>query len=358
MQKYGVRMSTLSEGMKNQPHLRKHRIFYRFLRGLKLFGIVVITILILGFVYQMIATEVDRHNFPPPGILVDVDGHKMHILCIGNGSPTVILEAGGFSFSSEWNWVQQQLASSNRVCAYDRAGNGWSEPGPAPRTAQQIVGELHTLLTKANIPGPYVLVGHSFGGILNRVYAAQYPGEVLGIVLVDTAYNVLQFTSVADYEQWKRDNDLLNAPLWALIRVGAARFINANAFQGYGYNTESVAELVAFRSTNQSFDTYYSEGIAVAWQNQQSFANAHLGNLPLMVLWATTLPRKLTPAEEERLASLQKEVAGFSSNSETRYIQGSDHGSIIGTEQYAQQVTQGILDVIAAAQKAEGLAKP
>jgi pimeloyl-ACP methyl ester carboxylesterase len=350
-------MKTISKDMKKETRPRKHGFFAALKRVLKWFGVAIIAAVILGIVYQTIATESDRRSFAPPGNPIDVEGHKMHIYCMGSGSPTVVLEAGGYSFSAEWNWVQHQLASTQRVCAYDRAGNGWSEPGPAPRTALQIVGELHTLLAKANIPGPYVLAGHSFGGILNRVYASQYPGEVLGIVLVDTAYTTLQFTSAADYDQWKRDNDLLNAPLWALARVGVVRFLNASAFQGNGYNPQTVAELTAFRSTNQAFDTYYAEGIAVAWQDQQAFANAKINDLPLMVLWATILPRKLTPAEEDRLALLQKEVATYSSNSETRYIQGSDHGSILGTEAYAQQVTQGILDVISAAQTGGKLAQ-
>ncbi len=322
----------------------------------KWFGITLITLIVTGLIYQAAATEIDRRNFQAPGRMIAVNGRQMHIDCQGSGSPTVILEAGGYSFSAEWFWVQRQLAPVQRVCAYDRAGNGWSEPGPEPRSALQIVYELHTLLAAAGIPGPYVLAGHSFGGILNRVYASQYPGEVSGIVLVDTAYTVLQFKDAGDYEQWKRDNDLLNAPLWALARLGISRFINGNAFQVNGYPPEAVATLTALRSTDQAFDTYYAEGIAAAWQNQPEYAAARLGNLPLMVLWATVLPRQLSPSEETRLAELQSEVAAYSSNSETRYIEGSDHGSILGNEQYAQQVSQAILDVTAAAKSGERLA--
>jgi pimeloyl-ACP methyl ester carboxylesterase len=327
-------------------------------RGLKWSAIALLTLIFLGCVYQVLATEIDRRNFPSPGVLVDVDGHKMHIYCLGQGSPTVVLEAGGYSFSSEWYWVQQQLAPTHRVCTYDRAGYGWSEPGPSPRTALRIVAELHTLLAKANISGPYVLAGHSFGGILNSVYASQYPDEVQGIVLVDTAYaSAIKFADESEYKQWKRDNDLLNAPLWALTRTGLGRFLNASAFQGNGYSSQALAELVAFRSTNQAFDTYYAEGIAVAWDNQQSFATANAGKLPLMVLWATILPRKLTPPEEVRLASLRQSVSTLSSNSKTRYVEGADHGSIIGNEQFARQVTMAILDVINVAQTGKWLAQ-
>ena len=338
--------------------LRLRRSFSIFKRGSLWIGLGILALVVLGCAYQMIATEVDKRRFPPPGLLIDVDGHQMHIDCAGEGSPTVILEAGGFSFSSEWYWVQQELVSTQRVCAYDRAGNGWSEPALSPRSAQQIVDELHTLLEKANITGPYILVGHSFGGILNGVYAVQYPNEVKGIVLVDTAYaNALRFHDENDYLQWRHANDLLNAPIWVLTWTGVSHLINSGAFAGYGYPPQIAARLAAFRSTNQAFDAYYAEGIASTWENQQPFASIQLGDQPLIVLWATILPRQLTREEQARLVAFQKEVAAYSSNSETRYIQGADHGSILGNELYARQVTEAIRDVIQAAQNGGNLAQ-
>ncbi len=127
---------------------------------------------------------------PAPGQLIDVGGHKMHIRCVGpaNGTPTVILEAGGGAFSSDWARVQSFLPPDVRACAYDRAGSGWSEPGPAPRTMTQEVFELHLLLDAAGVRGPYVLVGQSIGGLLVRLYTAQYAREVVGVVLVDPTH--------------------------------------------------------------------------------------------------------------------------------------------------------------------------
>lgn len=121
----------------------------------------------------------------PPGVLIDVGGHKLHLHCVGptGRKPVVILEAGGGAYSSVWAPVQAVLASRVRTCAYDRAGLGWSEPGPTPRTMRQEVFELHDLLEAARIPGPYVLVGHSVGGILARLYTSQYGRDVAGIVL-------------------------------------------------------------------------------------------------------------------------------------------------------------------------------
>ena len=104
--------------------------------------------------YQDVATENDKRTYVAPGQLLDVDGHQMHILCTGEGSPTVILEAAGGHFSATWGLVQPQVAQNTRVCAYDRAGYGWSEPGPEPRDAGQIATELHTLLAEAGIKPP------------------------------------------------------------------------------------------------------------------------------------------------------------------------------------------------------------
>jgi pimeloyl-ACP methyl ester carboxylesterase len=126
--------------------------------------------------------------FPAPGRLVDVGGWQLHLNCIGQGNegqPTVILESGLGDFSVEWSLVQPRIASVARVCAYDRAGDGWSELGPYPRTLRQIVYELHTLLERANVRPPYVLVGHSYGGWLVQLYTSDYPPEVVGVVLVE-----------------------------------------------------------------------------------------------------------------------------------------------------------------------------
>src|SRR6266487_4781642 len=139
----------------------------------------------VGAIYQAIATARDRRAYPPPGQLIDVGGYKLHIFCMGQGSPTVILDHVGAGNSAQWALVQPEIAKTTRVCAYDRAGFGWSDPGPAPRDARQNVQELHMLLTNAQIAPPYVLVGHSFGGDVARLYADQYRDQVAGMVLVD-----------------------------------------------------------------------------------------------------------------------------------------------------------------------------
>src|SRR6516225_4806634 len=143
------------------------------------------TVIFLGALYQAAGTRRDRKRCPPPGRLVDLDHHRVHLLESGSGSPTIVLEAGLMSTVLSWSSLQRQLSESYRVVSYDRAGLGWSDLGPMPRTADRIVDELHRLLEQAGIPPPYVLVGHSFGGLTMPLFAARYPEEVAGMVLVD-----------------------------------------------------------------------------------------------------------------------------------------------------------------------------
>jgi pimeloyl-ACP methyl ester carboxylesterase len=124
----------------------------------------------------------------PPGALVDVDGHRMHLHCTGEGGRTVLLEAGLWDPSLTFWPLQDELATTSRVCSYDRSGHGWSEPGPQPRTGRQIVGELEALLEAAGESGPYVVAGHGSGGLLALLFAQARPQDVAGVVLIDPAH--------------------------------------------------------------------------------------------------------------------------------------------------------------------------
>lgn len=126
--------------------------------------------------------------YPPSGKLIDIGGYRLHLDCAGNKGPTVVLIAGSGDFSFDWGLVQPGISHFARVCSYDRAGFAWSDHGPTPRTMKQEAFELHKLLTAAHIKPPYVLVGHSLGGLIARVYAEHYPREVAGIVLVDATH--------------------------------------------------------------------------------------------------------------------------------------------------------------------------
>jgi pimeloyl-ACP methyl ester carboxylesterase len=138
-----------------------------------------------GTLYQKLGLRRDGQKYPPPGNLVDLGAHRLHVLEEGRGSPTILLEAGLMSTVLSWSEIQRALAQSYRVVSYDRAGLGWSDLGPMPRTAERMVDDLHALLERAAIPPPYVLVGHSFGGLTMPLFAARYPQETVGMVLVD-----------------------------------------------------------------------------------------------------------------------------------------------------------------------------
>jgi pimeloyl-ACP methyl ester carboxylesterase len=141
-----------------------------------------------GAVYQTVGTVCDRRRFPPPGRLVRVNNRLMHIHATGEGAPTVLFESGMGASCLSWTHVQPAVAEFSRAVSYDRAGHGWSDPAHGPRTAQQIAQELHALLNIAEVPGPYVLVGHSFGGYVTRAFARLYREEVVGMVLVDSIH--------------------------------------------------------------------------------------------------------------------------------------------------------------------------
>jgi Predicted hydrolases or acyltransferases (alpha/beta hydrolase superfamily) len=141
-------------------------------------------VFVLLIMFQRLATAGED----PPGMLADVGGYRLHIYCLGQGSPAVILDAGLGGSSQDWKRVQSGLAATTRVCIYDRAGYGWSDPGPLPRTSSRIASELRTLLTRAGIPPPYVLAGHSFGGYNMRLFSSFFPRETVGLVLVDSLH--------------------------------------------------------------------------------------------------------------------------------------------------------------------------
>jgi len=149
--------------------------------------LLIIGLSLTGYIYESVAEAADAKAYPSPGQMVDVGGHRLHINCTGTGSPTVVIEAGLGDWSTTWAaYVQPEVAKTTRVCTYDRAGMGWSETGPLPRDAAQNAKELHTLLQNANIPGPYIMVGHSLGGLIVRVFVHDYSSEVVGVVLIES----------------------------------------------------------------------------------------------------------------------------------------------------------------------------
>jgi pimeloyl-ACP methyl ester carboxylesterase len=150
-------------------------------------GLIVVTTL-TGATYQWLATRKDLAATPPPGRLVDIGGYRLHLWCTGDGAPAVLLDTGLGGSSADWGFVQPDVARFTRVCSYDRAGMGYSDPGPSPRTARRIASELDELLARGGIGGPVVLVGASIAGFDVRVFASDHPERAAGLVLVDASH--------------------------------------------------------------------------------------------------------------------------------------------------------------------------
>jgi pimeloyl-ACP methyl ester carboxylesterase len=151
-------------------------------------GAFLIVAALSGTTYQWLATRKELAATPPPGHLVDVGGYRLHLWCTGDGAPAVILDTGLGGSSADWGFVQPDVARFTRVCSYDRAGMGYSDPGPSPRTARRIASELDELLARSGIGGPVVLVGASIAGFDVRVFASDHPERAAGLVLVDASH--------------------------------------------------------------------------------------------------------------------------------------------------------------------------
>ena len=181
----------------------------------------------LGALYQAVGTRRDQKKFPPPGRLIDLGTHRLHLYETGGHGPTVVLEAGLMSTVLSWSGLQRELSRAFRVVSYDRAGLGWSDLGPMPRTADRIVEEFDLLLEHAGIPGPYVLVGHSFGGLTVPLFAARFPEKVAGVVLVDpVAAAEWNPPSAHDWRQTRIGATICRRAAW-LARIGFLRFVAA-----------------------------------------------------------------------------------------------------------------------------------
>ncbi len=305
--------------------------------GLGLLGLVTL-ICATGAVYQWISTKLDEKRYPPPGQLVDMDGYKLHIHCMGDGTPTVVLDAGLGCDSLEWALVQPEIAQFAKVCSYDRAGYGWSEESPYPRTSEQIVEELHALLSRSNIRPPFILVGHSFGGLNVQLYAKRYPNEVFGLVLVDSAHEKSIEWLPPDPKQSWLEKMLCSPRIWIFAsQLGVYRLLVHSSGSEQALNIPETTRnaILAHQSTTKQARASFQENFNFP-DNLQQLKKAQLsfGSLPLTVIAAGQAPntdgmpdawvqyfQKFLPAW--RL--LQQDLATRSSNGNLIIAENSDH---------------------------------
>ncbi len=307
---------------------------------------------LLGLTYQAVASKADENNFPPTGILVNVDGYKMHIHCTGEGSPTILLDHEGSGSSVDWALIQPQLAQHTRVCSYDRAGFGWSDSNPAPRTMEQQVHELHELLQGAKEPGPYILVGHSYGARVSRVYAARYPGEVAGMVLMDAGIMYDDPRYPAELQSGGASEDqMLRAARW-LAPFGLVRLARPGlGLQMYDLPEEARLTSASFAVLPGYFQSLITQGNSMPIVLREEREVTSLGDIPLLVLVATE------PADAVRKVWKQAniEMASLSTNGSYRIVEGATHISLVYRQADAQVCADGILDVLDAVRSGKKL---
>jgi pimeloyl-ACP methyl ester carboxylesterase len=328
---------------------RPKRIVFNRLKRMALWLMIgTITLATIGTTAQIIATEMDKRAYPPPGQMIAMGGYQMHLYCTGanaDASPTVILETGLGSTSAAWAFVQPEVAKATRVCSYDRAGMGWSEPSPNPRDAQHIAEELHTLLQNANVSSPYVLVGWSYGGLYVREYAGQYGDEVAGMVLLDSSHPD-QWTSTPEGQAQYDTNAKMYSVAPALARLGVMRVIGLLQ-PASDLPTPYDEALKASFAATKDWDTQSAEFLASLSSASQVRESESLGGLPLFVLSAT---QHGTPPEQEQLwQSWQAELASLSTNSVHQIVQGADHASLWRDPETAKVSIAAILEVVEAA---------
>lgn len=307
-------------------------------------ALVVAAVLSSAAAVQQALTVRDRRRYPPPGLLINVDGHPLHLQVRGpdTAGPTVVLEAGMGSFSPNWYWVQQELASKIRTVAYDRAGLGWSRRSRQPRDAQTIAVELRDALSKAGIEPPYVLAGHSFGGLPIRAFADLYPDLTAGLILVDASHP----------DQWVRwptphADRILEASqkiLGWLGWFGLLRALHLARGISAGLPARQAAELRAGAALPGFAAIEAAQIRSWSLSREQLNAAAPLGDLPLAVIAVSE-----QPVGGELLTALQHELAELTENAGFQVVQGASHESLISNREHARVVAKTIQAVVQAA---------
>jgi pimeloyl-ACP methyl ester carboxylesterase len=304
--------------------------------------IVVLALASIGGGYQTLGEAADAKADPMPGQLIDVGGHRLHLRCTGAGSPTVVLEPGAGEMSSNLGWIAPAVARDTRVCVYDRAGRGWSEPASSAQDGAQIATDLHTLLGRGHVPGPYVLAGHSFGGLYVLTFAARYPDEVAGMVLVDSTAPA-SAAKVGAASPGHGGSDAAMGRVAALVsatvaRLGLAR-LYAHSASG-SLPPRSREEVRASDATAATLRSTIDEYLQATASTQQAAALRDFADKPLIVLTAGS-------GHDAAWSTAQNRMARLSTNSVHRTIDGATHEDLVANQEDAAATTQAILEVVA-----------
>ena len=291
----------------------------------------------VGGVYETVTRAHDRGAYPAPGTLHDVGGRRLHLQCTGTGSPTVVLEQGLGATSAEWARVTTEVRQTTRVCTYDRAGQGWSDDVDTPQDGLAIASDLHTLLARADESGPYVLVGHSAGGPYVMTYAATYPDEVAGMVLLDSM-SPFEFTDLPGFatEQSMMSRGLGLLP--TLTRMGAGRILPTSAWSSLP--EPAASQVQAFAASARGMRNMRDEQSLYPTVFEQAKALTSLEGKPLVVVTATESIQK-----HEEWVDLQDRLAALSTNSDHR-IADATHAGLIEDSASFEASVQAVVDVV------------
>jgi len=306
--------------------------------------LVVYALSAVGGCYQTIRESLDRRAYPPPGQLVDVGGYRLHLNCVGSGTPTVILESGLGETDAYWGWISTAVARDTRVCVYDRAGRGWSDDPSVPQDGMAVATDLHTLLDRARVPGPFVLVAHSSGAQYVRIFAGRFPEQVAGMVLLDgqpaEAFEGLP-SYPAFYDAFRRI-----FPLWpSLARLGVGRLLPRD-----GDLPQPAREMEhRHHASARLYRSLRDEFAALPASLAQARSFQSLGDRPLVVVTA------VRDAQTGWLP-LQDRMATLSTNSSHRLVP-VEHNALVTDQTAAQASTGAILDVVHAVRSATPLNK-
>lgn len=305
----------------------------------------------IGGAYQIVGT-VTAPSSSMPGRLVDVGGHRLHLSCTGSGSPTVVLEAGGGAMAAQLAHITPAVARASMICVYDRAGRGWSEPADSPQDALAISTDLHTLLQRAGVPGPYVMAGHSFGGLYALTFAANHPDEVAGMALIDsTSPDYSNPVGSAVRPATSRSDDVVGrtaALTSSVARLGLGRLFAALASSDLpSYERAQVRATSATPAALRSIIEEYGRASA---STDEAASLRDLGNRPLMVLSASVGNAPDWLQKQERLASLSTDTVH-------RVVDGASHASLVSEEAYAATSSQAILEVVSAVRTGQPLSR-
>ncbi|MFT4166921.1 MAG: alpha/beta hydrolase [Microlunatus sp.] len=308
--------------------------------------VAVLAVASIGGGYETVREALDTRAYPPPGQLVDIGGHRLHLQCTGAGSPTVVLEPGLSATSSDMSWIAPVVAQQTRVCVYDRAGRGWSDPVDVTQDADRVAADLHTLLTAAQVEGPYVLAGHSFGGLYVQDFAARFPDQVAGLVLLDSASLRNQSDQPATLQPPTTTDRILTV-VPAAAHLGVGRILAASDYDTLPPDIQAAARANA--STSAYLASSLREYRAGPTSRRQATALTDLGAKPLIVLSAGTGHNATWQAAQERLVNL-------STNARQRTAPDTTHSSMLADEADSAAASQAILDVVASVRTGKQLA--